>query len=240
MSMFANANIIDKAGMLDVEVLEMYITDNLNGVIGEEYKNPNPRITFTEGKTNESSHTFDDIAEDSEYADAVKYVLDSGIMTGVSENVFAPEEKLNRAMAVTAIWRAEGCPIVNYALGFGDVASDSWYTEAIRWAASEGIVNGYSDKEFNPNDIISREQLATVMWRYAKYKDTDVSIGENTNILSYEDFFSVSKYAVPAFQWTCGSGIMSGNTTSTLAPAEPVNRIIFASVLYNYLQSIKN
>ena len=240
MSMFANANIIDKAGMLDVEVLEMYITDNLNGVIGEEYKDLNPRITFTDGKTNESSHTCDDIAEDSEYADAVKYVLDNGIMTGVSENTFAPEEKLNRAMAVTAIWRAEGWGIVNYALGFGDVASDSWYTEAIRWAASAGIINGYSDKQFAPNDIISREQLATIMWRYAKYKDTDVSIGENTNILSYEDFFSVSKYAVPAFQWTCGSGIMSGNTTSALAPNEPVNRIAFASVLYNYSQSIKN
>ena len=78
------------------------------------------------------------------------------------------------------------------------------------------------------------------MWRYAKNENKDVSIGENTNILSYEDVFSVSDYAVPAFQWTCGSGIMSGNTISTLAPNESVSRIYFASVLHRYSQNIKN
>ena len=77
------------------------------------------------------------------------------------------------------------------------------------------------------------------MWRYAKHKGVDVSVGESTNILSYNDAFIVSDYAIPAFQWTCGSGIMSGSTVSTLAPNESVTRIFFASVLYRYLQTTK-
>ena len=237
MAMFEGANIVENEGTLDVEVLEMYITDNLKGVIGEEYRNLNPRITFTDGKANKSLVKFDDLSKDPENAVAVEFVVENGLMNGVGEGKFAPEANSTRAMTVTALWRMEGCPVANYALSFNDVAKESWYTEAIRWATSVGIVNGYSAEQFAPNDIINREQLAVVMWRYAKYKNEDVSIGENTNILSYEDAFSVSDYAIPAFQWTCGSGIMSGNTTSTLAPNEKVSRIYFASVLHRYSQS---
>ena len=125
MSMFAGADVIESEGMLDVEVLEMYITDNLNGVIGEEYKDLNPRITFTDGK-----------ADNSEYADAVDFVLDNGLMTGVTEDNFAPEETSDRATAVTVLWRMAGSPVVNYAMKFEDVEKESWYAEAVRWAAS--------------------------------------------------------------------------------------------------------
>ena len=82
--------------------------------------------------------------------------------------------------------------------------------------------------------------ISAIILGYAKYKGVDVSVGENTNILSYDDIFSVNEYAIPAFQWTCGSGIMSGNTISTLAPNESVSRIYFASVLHRYSQNIKN
>ena len=240
MSMFKDAKVVESEGMLDVEVLERYITDNLNGVIGEEYKELNPKITFTDGKTEKTLGTFVDLTEESEYAVAAKFVVDNGFMTGVTEKTFAPEEMLNRAMAVTVLWRLAGCPVANYAMRFEDVELESWYAEAVRWAASVGIANGYSAEQFAPSDIITREQLATIMWRYAKYKGADVSIGESTNILSYEDIFTVSDYAMPAFQWTCGSGIMSGNTVSTLAPNNNVSRIYFASVLYKYSQSVKN
>jgi hypothetical protein len=113
------------------------------------------------------------------------------------------------------------------------------YAEAIRWAAAVKIVNGCSQSSFAPADALTREQLAAIMWRYAKNENADVSIGENTNILSYEDVFSVSDYAVPAFQWTCGTGIMSGNTINTLAPNESVSRIYFASVLHRYAQYVE-
>ena len=240
MSMFKDAKVVESEGMLDVEVLERYITDNLNGIVGEEYKDIDRRITFTDGKTKNSSDAFSALVDDSEYAEAAKFVTQSGIMSGVSETEFAPELAATRAMAVTVLWRLEGCPVVNYAINFKDVEKENWYTEAVRWAASEGIVNGYSSDIFAPHDRITREQLAVVMWRYAKSENIDVSIGENTNILSYEDVFTVSDYAVPAFQWTCGSGIMSGNTISTLAPNESVSRIYFASVLHRYSQNIKN
>ena len=232
MSMFKDAKVVESEGMLDVEVVERYITDNLKGVIGEEYKNVDRRITFTDGKATTSPDTFGDLT--AEYTEAAKFVLDNGFMTGVTENTFAPEQLLNRAEAVTVLWRMAGCPIVNYAMSFKDVEKENSYTEAVRWAASEGIVNGYTDDVFAPFDEITREQLAVIMWRYAKNENKDVSIGENTNILSYEDVFAVSDYAIPAFQWTCGSKIMSGKTNSTLSPKEEVSRIQFASVLYKY------
>ncbi len=205
MSMFKDAKVVESEGMLDVEVLERYITDNLNGVIGEEYKDVVNRITFTDGY----------------------------------ENADNEDKAVTRAEAIVALWNMEGSPASDFAMKFDDVSAETPYAEAIRWAAAVKIVNGCSESSFAPDDILTREQLAAILWRYAKSKNIDVSIGENTNILSYEDVFTVSDYAIPAFQWTCGSGIMSGNTISTLAPGEQVNRIFFASVLHKYAQYVE-
>lgn len=205
MSMFKDAKVVESEGMLDVEVLERYITDNLNGVIGEEYKNVVNRITFTDGY----------------------------------ENADNEDKAVTRAEAIVALWNMEGSPASDFAMKFDDVSAEMPYAEAIRWAAAVKIVNGCSESSFAPDDVLTREQLAAILWRYAKSENIDVSIGENTNILSYEDVFTVSDYAIPAFQWTCGSGIMSGNTISTLAPGEQVNRIFFASVLHKYAQYVE-
>ena len=205
MSMFKDAKVVESEGMLDVEVLERYITDNLNGVIGEEYKDVVNRITFTDGY----------------------------------ENADNEDKAVTRAEAIVALWNMEGSPASDFAMKFDDVSAEMPYAEAIRWAAAVKIVNGCSESSFAPDDVLTREQLAAILWRYAKSENIDVSIGENTNILSYEDVFTVSDYAIPAFQWTCGSGIMSGNTISTLAPGEQVNRIFFASVLHKYAQYVE-
>ena len=205
MSMFKDAKVVESEGMLDVEVLERYITDNLNGVIGEEYKDVVNRITFTDGY----------------------------------ENADNEDKAVTRAEAIVALWNMEGSPASDFAMKFDDVSAETPYAEAICWAAAVKIVNGCSESSFAPDDVLTREQLAAILWRYAKSENIDVSIGENTNILSYEDVFTVSDYAIPAFQWTCGSGIMSGNTISTLAPGEQVNRIFFASVLHKYAQYVE-
>ena len=205
MSMFKDAKVVESEGMLDVEVLERYITDNLNGVIGEEYKDVVNRITFTDGY----------------------------------ENADNEDKAVTRAEAIVALWNMEGSPASDFAMKFDDVSAETPYAEAIRWAAAVKIVNGCSESSFAPDDVLTREQLAAILWRYAKSENIDVSIGENTNILSYEDVFTVSDYAIPAFQWTCGSGIMSGNTISTLAPGEQVSRIYFASVLHKYAQYVE-
>ena len=206
MSMFKNAKVVESEGMLDVEVLERYITDNLNGVIGEEYKEVVNRITFTDGyeKSNDEN------------------------------------KAVTRAEAIAALWAIEGSPVSNFAMRFDDVSAETPYAEAIRWAAEVKIVNGCSESSFAPDDVLTREQFATIMWRYAKIENVDVSIGESTNILSYEDVFSVSEYAIPAFQWTCGSGIMSGNTISTLAPKNAVNESQLEEALFRYSENVKS
>ena len=206
MSMFKDAKVVESEGMLDVEVLERYITDNLNGVIGEEYKDVVNRITFTDGY----------------------------------ENADNEDKAVTRAEAIVALWNMEGSPASDFAMKFDDVSAETPYAEAIRWAAAVKIVNGCSESSFAPDDVLTREQLAAILWRYAKSENIDVSIGENTNILSYEDVFTVSDYAIPAFQWTCGSGIISGNTISTLAPKNAVNESQLEEALFRYSENVKS
>ena len=206
MSMFKDAKVVESEGMLDVEVLERYITDNLNGVIGEEYKDVLNRITFTDSYENEDNE----------------------------------DKAVTRAEAIVALWNMEGSPASDFAMKFDDVSAETPYAEAIRWAAAVKIVNGCSESSFAPGDALTREQLAAILWRYAKSENIDVSIGENTNILSYEDVFTVSDYAIPAFQWTCGSGIMSGNTISTLAPKNAVNESQLEEALFRYSENVKS
>lgn len=206
MSMFKDAKVVESEGMLDVEVLERYITDNLNGVIGEEYKDVVNRITFTDGY----------------------------------ENADNEDKAVTRAEAIVALWNMEGSPASDFAMKFDDVSAETPYAEAIRWAAALKIVNGYSESSFAPGDALTREQLAAILWRYAKSENIDVSIGESTNILSYEDVFTVSDYAIPAFQWTCGSGVLSGNTASTLAPKNAVNESQLEEALFRYSENVKS
>lgn len=101
---------------------------------------------------------------------------------------------------------------------FRDVVENAWYSEAVRWAAANGIVNGYTEQTFGPNDNIAREQLAAILHRYANYKGYDVSVGEDTNILSFDDAQTISGYAVPAMQWACGAGLMRARTGSFCPP----------------------
>ena len=102
------------------------------------------------------------------------------------------------------------------------------------WAAAFGVVEGYSETAFGPGDAITREQLAAILWRYAKYRGYDVSVGEDTNILSYQDAFDVSEYAYPALQWACGAGLMEGSNESLL-PQGTATRAQAATVLYRFL-----
>ena len=127
---------------------------------------------------------FIDVPMGSWYEDGVRYVYEKGLMAGTSATTFGPDVTTTRGMIATILWRLAGSPQVDYAMAFDDVAANAWYTEAIRWAASEGIVSGYGDGKFGPDDIITREQMAAMLYRYAQYKGYDVSAGENINLLS--------------------------------------------------------
>lgn len=127
--------------------------------------------------------------------------------------------------------------MVNYQLSFNDVAEGQWYTEAVRWAASEEIVGGYGDGSFRPEDAVSREEMAAIFYRYAQHKGYDVSVGEDTNILSYADAAMISEYAIPAMQWACGAGVLEGNG-QLLTPQADTPRCQAAAVLMRFCEGV--
>lgn len=179
---------------------------------------------------------FTDVPESTWYADGVRYVYENGLMSGVSATSFGPDVTTSRAMIATILWRMAGSPVVNYAMDYTDVAQGQWYSEAIRWAASEGIVGGYGNGLFGTNDPITREQFAVMLYRFAQEQGYDVSIGENTNILSYTDVADLSEYAISAMQWACGAGIIEGVTESTLVPQGNSTRAQVATMLMRFCE----
>ena len=180
---------------------------------------------------------FDDVRRGDWFYDDAAYVYANGLMSGTSAYRFSPDLSTTRAMIVTILWRLEGEPVVNFAMRFADVSPDKWYGEAIRWAAASGIVNGYSETAFGPNDNITREQLAAMLYRYAQYKKADVSVGEDTNILSFDDAFDVSGYAVSAMQWACGAGVMQG-ANGKLLPTAEATRAQTAAMLHRFCEDV--
>ena len=180
---------------------------------------------------------FNDVPEGYWAYDAIQYVYGEGLMAGTSGSTFNPEGTTTRGQIVTILWRLSGSPVVNYLMDFDDVDPAAYYAEAIRWATSEGIAGGYGGGVFGPDDPITREQLAAMLYRYAQLMGYDVSIGENTNILSYADAFDVSEYAVSALQWACGAGIIHGTGDgSTLTPQGETTRAQVATVLMRFCE----
>ena len=176
------------------------------------------------------------------YHDGIHFCIDNKLMNGVGDDQFNPGGTTTRAMIVTILWRLEGQPVINYLMQFDDVVDGQWYTDAIRWAASEKIVDGYGNGYFGTNDAITREQFVTIMFRYAKYKGYDVSVGENTNILSYDDAFDIADWAIPAMQWACGSGLIQGiadDNQMNLEPQGNATRAQAATILYRFCDKMK-
>ena len=169
--------------------------------------------------------------------DSINYVVENGLFGGTDKG-FEPELSMNRAMLVTILYRLAGSPVAD-PNSFTDVNDTAWYSQAVSWAAANDIVNGYSDGRFGPNDPITREQLATILWRYAKSQAMDVSVGEDTNILSYEDAFDISEYAFAPLQWACGEGIIGGKPGGLLDPQGGATRAQAAAIFERFLKQVK-
>ena len=188
------------------------------------------------------SHTpvelpFTDVPEDAWYGEAVRYVYEHGLMAGTGTTTFSPDMTTSRAMVATILWQQAGSPVVNYAMDYADVDPAAWYGEAVRWAASEGIAGGYGGGLFGPDDPVTREQLAAMLYQFARNQGYDLSVGQDTNILSYTDAFQVSEYAVSALQWACGAGILSGTGDgSTLSPQGEATRAQTAVMLQRFCE----
>ncbi len=234
MSMFDGVKILKNDGMLDVEALETYITENLGGVIGEEYAEVDNRITFTDGE--DALLGFIDLSGDAWYSDSAKYILENGLMKGVTDTTFAPNENLTRAMLVTVLYRAEGEPATNRSIPFSDIDMGAYYANAVSWAKQNGIVNGVSENEFAPDESITREQIAAIMMRYAVYKGMDaLTLEEN---LHFADANEISEYAVSSMNWAVGAGLINGKSESLLAPKDNATRAEVAAILHRYLNMV--
>ena len=178
---------------------------------------------------------FTDLIEDAWYAEYVDWCVDTGLMNGVSKTRFAPEESMNRAMAVTMLWRMEGCPVVNYAMTFQDVEEDAWYTEAVRWAAAEKIVNGYSARTFGTLDDITREDLATILYRYAESYGGGF-YGSFMFLMPMDDFDQVSDWAKNPVRWCYMKDILRGRTDKLLVPKDNVKRCEAAAMFMRFAE----
>ncbi len=168
------------------------------------------------------------------YHDGVQYCLDNGLMNGVSDDEFAPDTNMTRAQLVTILWRMNGKKTVNYTMTMKDIAAGTWYTEAVRWAASEGIVKGYSNDKFAPGDAVTREQIAAILCRYAAYEGMDVSTEKDTGLTQYADASKVSFYAVSAVKWAVSEHIMNGIDAATLSPLSTATRAQVAAMIQRF------
>ena len=181
--------------------------------------------------------SFLDVEESDWFYEAVSYAVENGLMSGMSEDIFAPNTPLTREMMAVILWNLEGNPTPNDVAPFLDVTSDKYYANAIAWANENGIVAGYGDT-FGVRDSITREQFAVMLYNYAQYQGYDVSVGEDTNILSYTDAFDISNYAYPAMQWACGAGIINGMGDGTLRPQGKTTRAEAATMLMNFCENV--
>lgn len=195
-------------------------------------------VSYVKAAETPSETKFNDVSANDWFASAVDYVTGKGMMNGTADNTFSPKANTTRGMVVTVLYRLENQPSTS-AASFTDVASGAYYANAVAWANANGIVSGYGSGKFGPNDKVTREQLATILYRYAQYKKYDVSVGEDTNILSYDDAQSISSYAIPAIQWACGAGVVTGKSGSKLDPKGNATRAEVAAMLMRFCENVK-
>lgn len=182
---------------------------------------------------------FTDVADTAWYADAVQYAYERGLMTGVSESEFAPDGTATRGQIVTILWRLAGSPVVNYAMRYADMDKGAWYGEAVRWAASTGVVTGYSESSFGPNDAITREQLAAILYRYVKTQGQGFT-GMWYFPLRYDDAASISSWADEAMHWCVMKGLLNGTSETTLSPQLTAARAQLAAILQRFCELPKD
>lgn len=182
-----------------------------------------------------SALPFNDVAYTSWYYDAVKFVYDKGIMDGVSYYRFVPDATITRGMVVTMLWRMAGEPY-EAAAGFTDVAAGRYYSTAVAWAARNGIVEGMTATTFAPDQAITREQLASILYRYAKWLGFS---GYGSDISGYTDAGKVSSYAYDAMSWAVRSGVVTGTSARVLDPQGTASRAAAAQMFMNFYNYIK-
>lgn len=169
--------------------------------------------------------------------DAVSYAYKNSLMNGVNASRFAPDSTLNRAMMVTMLYRMTGSPAVSGNSVFSDVPSGKWYSDAVQWASVNGVVNGVGKDRFAPDTQITREQMASMMMRYAQFKQ--YSTCKSADLSAFNDAGSISSWALESMKWANAAGLINGRTASTIAPQDTATRAEAATILMRFCEMSK-
>lgn len=183
---------------------------------------------------------FRDVNSESWYRDSVQYVFERDIMTGMNDSEFGSDAKLARSHFATMLYRLEGSPEIEYTEKFQDVPDEQFYTDAVMWASSEGVnvISGYADGNFGPNDNITREQMAVMLYRYAQYKKYNTAVTDD--LRGFEDSAKVSPFAKDGVKWAVGTGLLKGEGESkTLNPQGDTSRAVCAAIMQRFMENQK-
>lgn len=187
----------------------------------------------TDKKTDKIMEKYVDVNKNNWFYDAVEYVVSNGMMVGVSDDSFAPNIVVTRAMIVQALYNFEKKP-AGFSSNFADVSKDKWYYDAVSWGQTKGIVSGFGNGTFNPNGDITREQMVVILYNYAKLKGFDMTSSDKVS--SFKDGAMVSKWAVKAMNWAVHNGIVSGMGDGNLSPKTGTTRAQLAMMLKNFYE----
>ncbi|MBQ1947826.1 MAG: S-layer homology domain-containing protein [Clostridia bacterium] len=185
----------------------------------------------------EDEALFSDVSESDWFYMDVAFVKNEGLMQGTGDRIFSPQENMTRAMLVTILWRMEGEPMAEHA-DFSDVPKEAYYRDAVAWGYAQNIVSGYSASVFAPNDLITREQMATIFYRYAAYKQQVTE--EDSTALTYEDAEQISPYAVQAIAWAVKHEILTGVSPKKIAPQDYAKRCEAAAIFTRFCKYQEN
>ena len=194
---------------------------------------PSSKTTLTATFKTCHASRFSDVDTGKWYHEAVDYAVENGWFGGVSAAKFDPNGGVTRSMLAAVLYRVAGKPEAKNSAQFGDIPSDAWYAQAVAWAVEKGIVAGYTDGTFRPNDLVSRQQMAAFLYRYAQ------SVGKvsvSHDLSAYSDASAVAPYASQAMAWAVGAGVIQGTSASALSPESDVTRAQTAAILMRYAQ----
>ena len=227
---------LDELIVADSRGNEISVRDRGNGRYAFEM--PRSRVTveasFVE-ITEDIDLPFLDVAGSDWFYDAVAYAYENGLMSGTTSNMFSPNAT-TRGMIVTMLYRLEGEPRVSGTSVFDDVADGMYYADAITWASENAIVTGYDEDTFGPNDVITREQMAAILYRYAQYRGYRTT--GNADLSGYVDAGDISAYALPALQWASAEGLVTGTSSTTLTPGGSATRAQVATIFMRFMEDV--
>ena len=243
---------VDTVSVKDQDGKEVSLKDNGNGTysftmpasavtVDVTYKQKSTEPAPGDGhEANCPSKAFRDLDVSKWYHEAIDYALTKNYFNGVGEGQFKPDGTMTRAMFVTVLGRVAGADTSKYtAAPFDDVAAGQWYTPFVAWASENGIVMGYDSKHFGLNDPVTREQMAAILYRYAKFAGKDVNMTDDTTFQNFTDAGQVSDYAKDPMIWATGKGLINGMGDSTLAPQKTATRAQVAQIVKNFDQKVQ-